>query len=85
MPTDLKASIRKALAGSSSQQPVDVGKLYKLGDVSGVQAVLMELYQAREVCCCLYTRRGKSFSVWWLAGGVSAPHSYGVTGRRCGS
>ena len=76
MPTDLKASIRKALAGSSSQQPVDVGKLYKLGDVSGVQAVLMEMYRNREACCCVITRRDKSFSVWWLVGGVSAPHSY---------
>lgn len=82
MPTDLKTAIRKALAGSSSQQPVNVSRLYKLGDEAAVQDALLEMYRAREVYCCLYTRGGgNATSVWWLVGGVLAPHSYGCTGR----
>ncbi|OHD24111.1 MAG: hypothetical protein A2Y38_12310 [Spirochaetes bacterium GWB1_59_5] len=77
MPINLKTAIREALAGSSSQQPVDAARLYKLGDMPDVQAALLELYHARQAYCCLYTRRGVETSVWWLIGGVSAPHSYG--------
>ena len=73
----LKDAIRNALAGSSSQQPVDVSALYPLGKKAEVPAALLELYQAREVYCCLCTRRDKSFSVWWAVGGVPAPHSFG--------
>lgn len=78
MPIDLKASIRKALAGSSSQQPVDVAQLYPLGTRKQVQDALLELYHGRQVYCCLCQRGGdKASSVWWLVGGVSAPHSFG--------
>ena len=73
----LKDAIRNALAGSSGQQPVDTATLYSHGTRKQVQAALMELYQAREVYCCLCTRRDKSFSVWWAVGGVPAPHSFG--------
>jgi len=76
MPTDLKASIRKALAGSSSQQPVSTAALYKHGTREQVEAALMELYQAHETYCCK-TIKGKHESVvWWLVGGGSQPHSY---------
>ena len=78
MQTDLKAAIRKALAGSSSQQPVDTRKLYPLGTRNQVKAALMELYHGRQVYCCQYQRGGdKASSVWWLVGAVGAPHSYG--------
>ncbi|OGS90827.1 MAG: hypothetical protein A2Z95_06055 [Gallionellales bacterium GWA2_60_18] len=79
MQTDLKNDIRNALAGSSSQQPVDVAALYPLGTRKAVQAALLELYRDSEVYCCLYTRRGNETSVWWAVGGVSAGHSF-----RCG-
>ena len=77
----LHNAIRNALAGSSSQQPVDTGKLYPLGTRAAVKAALMELYQAREVYCCKHIKCGQESVVWWLVGGVSAPHSFGRTGR----
>lgn len=78
MQADLKEKLRNALAGSSSQQPVDVATLYKLGDKASVQAALLELYHGRQVYCCLYQRGdGPATSVWWLVGWVSAPHSFG--------
>ena len=78
MHTDLKLAIRNALAGSSSQQPVDVAQLYPLGPRKQVQDALLELYHGRQVYCCQYQRGGdKASSVWWLVGAVGAPHSYG--------
>lgn len=90
MQIDLKNAIRAALAGSSSQQPVDVRDLYRVGARRAlpeemVQRVLVEMYRDREVYCCLHTRRGKETSVWWSVGKTSRPHSYGRTGRTCGS
>lgn len=76
MQADLKTAIRKAMAGSSSQQPVDVSRLYKLSDVASVQDALLEMYHAREVSCCLNIKHGKETSIWWLVGGVGASHSY---------
>lgn len=79
MPTDkLQTAIRKALAGSSSQQPVNVEMLYRLGTRRQVQDALLELYHDRQVYCCLYHRSGdKESIVWWLVGGVGASHSFG--------
>lgn len=74
---DLKANIRKALSGSSSQHPVDASVLVKGRQRRRVEAALMELYQANEVGCCKVTKRGEASTVWWLIGGVSAPHSFG--------
>lgn len=76
MQTDLQNKIRDALAGSSSQKPVDVSKLYKLGDRADVEAALLGMYRSREVYCCRYIRKGSETSVWWLSGAVSPPHSY---------
>lgn len=74
---DLQTAIRHALAGSSIQQQVDTATLYSHGTRKQVQAALMELYQAREVCCCKIIDIGGENIVWWLSGGVGAPHSYG--------
>lgn len=77
-PADLQAAIRHALAGSSSQQPVDVAKLYPLGTRKQVQDALLELYHGRQAYCCLHQRgTDKPSSVWWLVGAVGAPHSFG--------
>jgi hypothetical protein len=81
MANDLKTAILKMLAGSSSQRPVDVSRLYKLGDEAGVQAALLEMYHASQVCCCLIIRRGVETSVWWRPGVVNMQHSYGRTTR----
>lgn len=78
MKCNLQTAIRTALAGSSSQQPVDVAQLYPLGTRKQVQDALLELYHGRQVYCCLYQRVGaKPSSVWWLVGAVGAPHSFG--------
>lgn len=82
MSTDLKASIRKALAGSSSQQPVDVSKLYKLGNNADVEAALLEMYHSSKACCCLVTRRGATTSLWWLVGAVCQPNHYSKSKKR---
>lgn len=76
MKTNLKEAICHALAGSSSQQPVDVAELYKLGARKKVEAALLEMYRQQKVGCCLITRDSISKSVWWLIGGVSAPISF---------
>lgn len=70
---DLQTAIRDALAGSSSQKPVDVSRLYKLGDTASVQAALLEMYRSREVYCCRYIRKGNETSVWWMSGASSLP------------
>jgi hypothetical protein len=70
MQTELKQRIRQALAGSNSKEPVDVSKLYLLGEFGAVQQALLAMYDAREVMCCLITRRTSETSVWWLAGNL---------------
>lgn len=77
MPIDLKANVRKALAGSSSQHPVDTAVLAKGHHRRRIEAALMELYQANEVGCCKVIKRGEASTVWWLIGGVCAPRSFG--------
>lgn len=72
MPIDLKAAIRNALAGSSSHQPVDTAKLYSHGTRKKVQAALMALYQAQEVCCCKIIKGELESVVWWLSGSAGA-------------
>ena len=83
MPTDcnavLKAEILTALAGSSSQQPVDTVVLAKrLKRQRGrVEAALMELYQTQALCCCKIIKQGAESVVWWVAGaGQTVPISY---------
>lgn len=78
MQTDLKSKILNALAGSSSQKPVGTTALYPLGTQKRVKATLMELYLAREVCCCMITHNSLigGHLYWWLSGAVSLPHSY---------
>lgn len=72
MPTELKNSIRNALAGSSSHQPVYTATLYSHGTRKQVQAALMELYQAQGVCCCKITKDEQESVVWWLSGSAGA-------------
>lgn len=77
MLTDLKNEIRAALAGSSSQKPVDTDVLAKGHHRSRVEAALMELYQVQEVCCCKITKGDVERVVWWIGGaGMPSPITY---------
>jgi len=83
MLTDLKNEIRTALAGTSSQKPVDTDVLAKGHHRSRVEAALMELYSAQEVCCCKITTRGVERVVWWVGGAAAiAPISYRTLPQR---
>lgn len=55
---DLQTKILAALAGSSSQKPVDMSALYPLGTRKQVQAALLALYHGRQIYCCLCQRGG---------------------------
>lgn len=80
---DLKTEILAALDGSSSQRPVDTDVLSKGHHRSRVEAALMEMYQAHEVCCCKIIKDRNERVVWWIAGTAGQPHSYGRVGRSC--
>jgi hypothetical protein len=74
MAKDLKEWIRTALQGSSSRAPVDTTVLAKGRRRKRVEAALMEMYQANEVCCCKLFKGSEERVVWWISGaGVIAP------------
>lgn len=68
--SDLKTSIRNALAGSSSQQPVDTAALYKLGKKADIDAALGELLANREVNTAWTMKGGIQSTLYWLTGVV---------------
>ncbi|OHC89194.1 MAG: hypothetical protein A3J87_00205 [Sideroxydans sp. RIFOXYB12_FULL_59_6] len=77
MLTSLKNEIRAALANTSSQRPVDTDVLATGHRRSRVEAALMEMYQANEVCCCKLTKGSSERVVWWIGGaGAFAPITY---------
>ena len=83
MLADLKNEILAALAGSSAQKPVDTVVLTKGHHRRRVEAVLMEMCQAREVCCCKIIKGGSESVVWWIAGNApSQPRRYGKQAAR---
>lgn len=77
----VKRKLLVALVGSTSQQPVNLSTLRKFGRRMQVDAALMQMYKAGEVCCCKIIKNKRESVVWWLSGAVSQPHSYGITGR----
>lgn len=70
MPTELKNSIRHALAGSSSQSPVDAVALYKLGKKADVDAALGELLANSELNTAWTMKDGVQKTLYWLTGVV---------------
>ena len=83
MLADLKNEILAALAGSSAQKPVDTVVLTKGHHRRRVEAVLLEMYQAREVCCCKIIKGGSESVVWWIAGNAPRqPRRYGRQAAR---
>ena len=72
MQTDLKAAIRKALAGSSSQQPVDVAALYKLGGKAVIDAALGQMLAKAELNTAWTMKGGVQKTLYWLTGVISS-------------
>lgn len=71
MQTDLKAAIRKVLAGSSSQQPLDVAALYKLGGKAVIDAALGEMLAKAELNTAWTMKGGVQKTLYWLTGVIS--------------
>ena len=69
---DLKAEILATLEGSTSQRPLSTHTIIeKTHRQRGrVEAALMELYQARVVCCCKIAKHTSVQVVWWVSGNV---------------
>ena len=66
------------MAGASSQAPIDTLTLAHGHNLRAVKAALMELYAAREICCCEFTGGGARPVVrWWPAGNLAEPEKYG--------
>lgn len=66
--SDLKAAIRKALAGSTSQRPLDTKKLLPLGDSTAISLALGEMLDTREINTAQSIKGGIT-TVWcWLTG-----------------
>jgi hypothetical protein len=72
MLTDLKAEIRAALAGTTSQQPRDTAAVieHTRRQRGRVEAALLEMYQAQQVYCCKIIKGRDERIVWWIAGSV---------------
>jgi hypothetical protein len=68
--SDLKTAIRKALAGSSSQTPVDTRELMSLGTKAEMTVALGEMQNSREINTVQVTKTGISMVQCWLTGAV---------------
>lgn len=68
MLTNIQTKLFSAMAGATSQNPVDISKLYPLGTVESVQVALLNLYRMQKVGCCKVTTRGVETIVWWPIG-----------------
>ena len=69
--SDIQSAIRKALAGSSSQHPVDVARLYKLGGKAVIDAALGEMLTSTELNTAWTMKDGIQKTLYWLTGVIS--------------
>lgn len=71
---DLQTAIRQALAGATSQKPVCITELYRLGTRKQVKAAIQEMYNSREIGCCMVTRNSLigGFLYCWPSAGRAA-------------
>jgi hypothetical protein len=76
MSNDLKTAIRKALAGSTSQQPVDTKTLLKLGKSDAIAVALEELLASREINTATVIKGGCQTTLCWLTGSVTLGNSH---------
>lgn len=68
---NLRVQLAAALAGATSQSPIDTDTLAKGHCLHKVKAVLMEMYNARQVMCCqLFKGNNKSVVQWWPTGAL---------------
>lgn len=75
--SDLKQAIRKALAGSSSQQPVDTKTLHKHGTKAQIDLALGEMYASREINTAMTLKGGVQSVQCWLTGAAGmAPTAF---------
>lgn len=66
--SNLKAQLTAALAGTTSQKPIDTATLTQGHQRRLVEAELMRMYSRREAGCCKITKGGQDSVVWWLIG-----------------
>mgnify|MGYP001608439032 CR=1 FL=1 len=70
----LRAHIRTALAGTTSQAPIDTATLAQGRSLCAIKAELMAMYKAREVMCCEFFKgNAKPVVRWWSVGNVIVP------------
>jgi hypothetical protein len=74
--SDLKTAIRKALAGSSSQTPVDTRALMSLGIKAEMTVALGEMQSSREINTALVIKGGEQTVLYWLTGATGLPMAY---------
>ena len=65
---NLKTKLIAALAGSTSQSPVDTATLALGHQRKIVEGELMRMYSSREVMCCKNIKCGQESVVWWQVG-----------------
>ena len=70
-PAEIRTRIRAALAGSSSQQPVDVAARYKLGGKAVIDAALGEMLAKAELNTAWTMKGGVQKTLYWLTGVIS--------------
>lgn len=66
--SNLKTQLTAALAGTTSQNPIDTATLVHGHQRRLVEAELMRMYSRREAGCCKITKGGQESVVWWLTG-----------------
>jgi hypothetical protein len=76
--SDLKAAIRKALAKSTSQNPVDTEELMKLGAEIGVRVALVEMYAEREINTAKVIKNGSTTVLCWLTGALTTAPAFAI-------
>ncbi len=76
--SDLKAELRAKLAGSSSQQPIDLDVLAQGHHRKRVLDTLRELEAAHEAYCCLIIKGEIERMVWWSTRSVAPAGQKGI-------
>lgn len=65
---NLRVQITAALAGATSQNPIDTATLAQGHSLRSVKAELMGMPTERQIMCCKITKDDKERVVWWPTG-----------------
>lgn len=68
--TTLHAKLTAALAGTTSQNPINTETLARGHSLRATKAILNEMYEAREACFCVFCKGGITTVSWWAPGNV---------------